>query len=42
MGKGDKIGNKLWITKEVYIENYKTLLKEIKEGTNRKIHVFVG
>ena len=25
-------------TKDLYIENYKTLMKEIKEDTNREIH----
>ena len=25
-------------TKDLYIENYKTLVKEIKEDTNRSVH----
>ena len=26
-------------TKDLYIENYKTLMKEIKDGTNRWINI---
>ena len=28
-------------TKDLYIENYKTLVKEIKEDTNREIYLFM-